>query len=161
GPAAAGDVRLAGQGARGVAGGGQPRGLDHRGGGVIPARIARLRQDRRPPRRGQPRGGPPPGEAPPAPHGYPLRPPPPPAGPGAGVRSGSPSSSATGRSGPRRQEATTPSVSVSAAKTRTQILPQACRAPQPGMADRTSAVNASSPRTASLPGCPPHRLVTT
>ena len=29
------------------------------------------------------------------------------------------------------------------------------------MADRTRAVNASSPMPASLPGCPPHRLVTT
>ena len=39
--------------------------------------------------------------------------------------------------------------------------PQALQAPQSPTAPRTSAVNASSPIPASLPGCPPHRLVTT
>ena len=52
-------------------------------------------------------------------------------------------------------------MSVSAAKTRRQIGPQAFCPPQPRWASRTTAVNASGPISASLPGCPPHRDVTT
>ena len=52
-------------------------------------------------------------------------------------------------------------MSVSAAKIRAQIGPQAFSPPQLRWAPRTRAVNASGPISASLPGCPPHRVVTT
>ena len=65
------------------------------------------------------------------------------------------------RSRPRRDQVTTPSVSVSAAKTRRQILPQPFLPPQAGTAARTRAVNSSGPRAASRAGSPPHRAVTT
>jgi len=52
-------------------------------------------------------------------------------------------------------------VLVSAAKMRAQIVPQPFLPPQPGTADRTSAMNSCSPMAASLPGSAPHRDVTT
>ena len=78
----------------------------------------------------------------------------------ARMRCRSPSSSATRRSRPRRDQATTPSVPVSVAKILRLIGPHAFWPPQSRTAARTAAVNASSPIAASRAGCPPHWLVT-